>query len=341
MPIYVLGVIDSGGWIEFGQIGFADPYGEKTYVKTMPYGSISMVVCEMDEWNINEGNKVDLLNKLLEHQKILEKIMQKQFILPAKFGTTLENEHDVIAVLSQYFPSLKSGIAEMKDYIEIDVVVTWDTTAEVKKIAEDDDEIKKLKLKVEKLPQTERGKKIIEVGMRLEEKLDEKRKGIEKVIFDTLKTHCIDRVDHDRLEDRMVINSSFLLKKAVEPTFFDVIDKLDQKLDGTLRFKCISPLPPHSFKTIVINKINPHELKEAMNLFDVTTKTTIEQLKEKNRQLIKKMHPDKTRKADSAAEFDKLNKSYKLLTSMLHSGNSLFSSAENKNFHVLEFKGGE
>ena len=94
-----------------------------------------MVVCEMDEWNINEGNKVDLLNKLLEHQKILEKIMQKQFILPAKFGTTLENEHDVIAVLSQYFPSLKSGIAEMKDYIEIDVVVTWDTTAEVKKIS--------------------------------------------------------------------------------------------------------------------------------------------------------------------------------------------------------------
>lgn len=341
MPFYILGVIDSGGWIEFGPIGFADPYGEKAYVKTIPYGSISMVVCEMDEWKVNEGNKVDLLNKLLEHQKILEEIMQKQFILPAKFGTTLDNEHDVIAVLSQYFSQLKSGIAEMKDFVEIDVVVTWDTTVEVKKIAATDDEIKKMKAKAEKIPEGERGQKVIEVGMRLEEKLEERRKEIEKVIFDTLKTTRMDRVDHDRLEDRMVVNSSFLLKKSDEANFFGVMDKLDQKLDGTLRFKCISPLPPHSFKTIVINKVNALELKEAMDLFDVTAKTTIEQLNGKNRQLIKKMHPDKTRKAGAEAEFDKLNKSYKLLSSMFRFGGSLFSNAENKNRYVLEFQGGE
>lgn len=337
MALYLLGVLQGDRGLEFGEIGIADRYGERARIETVPYGGVAMAVCKADGWQIKQSDKGDLLTKLLEHQKILEQLMQRQFILPVKFGTLVSDEHDVVNILGRYRKRLENAIQEMLPFVEVDMVAVWEVQDVLKSIAEGDDEIRKMKDVVEALPPEKReGRDLMAIGMRLQEKLEEKRSRIEKVIFEHLDGLSEDRADHERLEDRMVINSSFLIKKADEEKFFQAMDDLDKKLDRSLKFKCLSPLPPHSFKTVVIEKVDAKKLKEAMGLFGVKPNTTLDALKAKNRSLTKKHHPDKS-KGDSAL-FKKINSSYKLILSLFVEKDEPFGDVDVSRCFRLEIR---
>lgn len=318
MVVYLLGVIGADRRLEFGNIGPANRYGEKSEVVTIPYGKIAMVVCKLDDWQIRQNDKEDLLAKLIEHQKVLEQVMQKQFILPVKFGTVVQDEHDVVDIMSRYRVQLENAVDEMSPFIEVDVIAVWDVQKMLKQIADEDDEIRKMKEMIEALPPDKRqGRDLMAIGMRLEEKLEEIRSKTEKIILEHLGRISEDRAEHERLEDKMVINSSFLIKKSREDEFFNAMNELDRKLNEALQFKCLSPLPPHSFRTVIVEKIDVDTLMEAVELFGVTAKTTFEEIKEKNRKMTMKHHPDKS-KGDGAL-FEKINRSYKTLSNLAQS----------------------
>lgn len=335
MTFYLFGVTDDTSPVEYGAIGFKDPYGERSPVKAIHYGGISGIACKLDEWKLNEANKPDLLNKLLEHQKITEKIMKRKFILPAKFGTTVDSEQDVISILSRYHADLKEGIKAMKGFVEIDVVTTWEPIAEIKKMAEIDGEIKAMKASIEKLPPDKRNEAVLKIGMLLQDKLEEKRQKTEKVITDALKSCFVKLATHERFEDKMVMNNSYLLKSGSESAFFKALEGVDEKLGATVKFKCIHPLPPHSFATIVVNKVDPLELKTAMELFQVTSRTTIDEIKDKSRAFTKKFHPDKAGNG-SANTFEALNKSGKLLLALFRTASP--SDIDVKRCYLLDFR---
>lgn len=335
MTFYLFGVTDDASPVEYGAIGFADPCGDRSLVKAIHYGGISMVACKLDDWRLNEANKPDLLNKLLEHQKITEKIMKKRFILPAKFGTTVDTEQDVISILSRYHSDLKDGIQEMKGFVEIDLVAMWDPIVEIKKMGETDSDIKTMKASIEKLPTDKRNEAVLKIGMLLQDKLEEKRQKIEKAITDALKSHFVRQACHERYEDRMVMNNSYLLKAGGEAAFFGALEHVDEKLGATVKFKCIHPLPPHSFATIVVNKVDPQELKKAMELFEVTSQTTALEIKDKSREFTKKFHPDKAGK-ESADKFETLNKSGKLLLNLFRTAS--LSEINVKRCYLLDFQ---
>ncbi len=337
MTLYLFGATDDTSPVEYGAIGFADSYGERSSVKAIHYGGISMVACKLDDWRLNEANKPDLLNKLLEHQKITEKIMKKKFILPVKFGTTVESEQDVISILGRYHADLKKGIQEMKGFVEIDLVAMWDPIVEIKKMGEADNDIKTMKSSIEKLPADKRNEAVLKIGMLLQDKLEEKRQKVEKAITDCLKTHFVRQAGHERYEDRMVMNNSYLLKAGHESVFFEALEQIDEKLGVSVKFKCIHPLPPHSFATIVVNKVDPQELKKAMELFEVTSQTTIEEIKDKSRAFTKKFHPDKAGR-EFADKFEFLNKCGKLLLNLFRTAS--LSEINLKRCYLLDFQRG-
>jgi len=337
MSLYLFGIIEAKQGVEFGDIGFADRYGNRAALTTVPYGGVAMAVCEVEGWEIRQDDKADLLDKLIVHQKILEQVMKQQFILPVKFGTIVEDGHDVVNILSRHRARFEEAIREMSPYIEVDIVAVWDVQTMLKKIANEDDEISEMKQAVESLsPEKREGRDLMAIGMRLEEKLEERRVGIEKVIFGELDPMSSDHADHERLEDRMVINSSFLIEKAREKDFFHAMDALDEKLDRSLKFKCLSPLPPHSFKTVVIEKVDPADLKESIKLFSVTPGTTLEKIKVKNRTLTKKHHPDKA--GGDGSIFEKVNSSYKLLCSLFEGDKGSFGDLDTRNCYCMEIR---
>lgn len=278
-------------------------------LRAIPFQEIAIVTQELPVWDIDECQKADLLQKLLTHQKTLEKIMQETFVLPIKFGCVVDSLQDIQSILKRGYPLFCQAIQELNGKIEINLTVTWDVSDQLKTIAVGDSKIKAMK---EEAALGGKKELFLAVGQALEGKLGERRQNLATQIFQKLDNLHEGRVDHECLEDRMVLNTSFLVSKEKEESFSAAVRQCDQDLQGALYFKCLMPLPPHSFRTIAIQKVSPEALLEATKLFEVGPETTLEELKGKNRQLIQQFHPD--RKPDSKEEiFSLIHQSFGLL----------------------------
>lgn len=316
---YLYGIINDGKEIDFGEIGLADPYGKQVSVRSIPYKDIAIVASEMDEWHIDEQNKQDLMQKLLAHQKTLEEVMRQRLVIPVKFGTVVKDMKDVEIILERGSAVFKSALADMEGRFEVNLTASWDIPTQLKRIAEEDEEIKAMKREA----QTSGSRELImKIGMELEDKLEGRRKKVASEIFAFLDGWCGNQVDHERLENKMIFNASFLISKDNEGDFLKSIHQLDKEFGGEFSFKCLMPLPPHSFRTVLIQRIVPERLREAIELFEVGEGTTLEDLKEKNRELTQRYHPDTLRAGGERAEgeqakgeqkFSQIHETYDLL----------------------------
>ncbi len=307
---YLYGIIKSKDELDFGNIGFADPYGENSLVKTIPFEDISMVISELDEWKLDERNKKSLMNKLLTHQKTLEEVMKKELVIPVKFGTVINDKEDINVILRKTYRSFVKTLDGMADKFEVNLTVSWDVPGELKRIAAEDEEIKEMRRKAEEIRSKEL---IMQVGMVLEDKLEERRLKIATEILRYFVDSYGETVEHERLENTMILNNSFLISNAQEKSFLDLTYKLDKKFESRFNFKCLMPLPPHSFQTVVIQKITPERLRNAMELFDVNENTTLEILKQKNRELTQNFHPDVAKDCNHEEKFSEIHQTYDLL----------------------------
>ncbi|MFH1652630.1 MAG: GvpL/GvpF family gas vesicle protein [Pseudomonadota bacterium] len=310
MKLYLYGIINDGKEMDFGEIGFANSHGKRTLVKTFPLDDIAIVMSELDEWAVDENDKQDLMQKLLSHQKTLEEIMKQRLVIPIKFGTSVESLEDTMTIIKRGQPLFKKALADMEGKFEVNLTASWDVLREIKKIAEGDDEIKALKLKA----QEEKSRELImEVGMELEDKLETERQRVAAEILFSLNKWGKNRVDHERLENKMILNTSFLISKSREDDFLKSIYGLDDKFNSEFDFKCLMPLPPHSFRTVQVQKVESGCLREAMNLFKVDRDTTLDMLKERGRELIQLHHPDSKEKEDRNEKISQIYQSLDLL----------------------------
>lgn len=328
---YLYGIIKNKCEMDFGKIGFTDPYGENSSVKTIPFEDISMVVSELDEWKLDKRDKKSLMNKLLTHQKALEEVMKKELVIPVKFGTIVDDKEDINTILHKSHRSFVKTLDDMADKFEVNLTVSWDVPLVLKKIAAEDEEIKEMRIKAEE----SRSKELImQVGMVLEDKLEERRLRIASEILKHFGDSYGDSVEHERLENKMILNNSFLISKGEEKTFLDLTHDLDKKFESRFNFKCLMPLPPHSFKTVAIQKIAPERLKSAIELFNIDENTTLEILKEKNRELTQNFHPDVSKDCNREEKFSEIHQTYDLLKTFFEWQENPFYNIDNNRCYL-------
>jgi len=126
-----------------GLTEFPEVDGVKIY--TIPYKSIVAVVSDSEEVYIQYMFKDSLANLLVKHQKVIEEVMNLGYsVIPIKFGTYVENQSQVIEILSKGYDLANDIFKKISDKIEIDVAVTWnDFQSQLKKIGEEK-EIKRI-----------------------------------------------------------------------------------------------------------------------------------------------------------------------------------------------------
>jgi hypothetical protein len=139
------------------------------------------------------------------------------------------------------------------------------------------------------------------------------------VILQTLKQEAVDVCLHDSAGDRMILNTAFLLEKENENSFDLAVHNLDQKLENTVNFRVVGPLPPYSFSTIVFEKIDPARVEEAKKTLGLTGEITDKTLRDTYHQLARKYHPDK-KGGEDATEFALIHDAYSTLEKFLEKG---------------------
>lgn len=313
MSLYVYGITRAASF-EPGPIGFPGASGEAGVVRLVPCGPYAVIVGPSPRDDFRQVPKEEVVRLLLSHQQTLETVMRHCFVLPLKFGTTVEDEEELSHVLSDRKGFLADLYSRLEGTIEIDVVAGWDVPQMLREIAAEDPEIASFKAKA-----AEGGADLAFVGMLLGQALRRRADEWRTAIVEALRPFAEAAADHDLLNDAMVLNSSFLLRKETEADFYQAVEAVDFSHGGKLSFRCVGPLPPYSFATLTIKHFDPVEIAGAAHLLHLEDLADLSQAKKRYRELSRQCHPD-LQPDRSDSDFERLHHAYELILDYCRDG---------------------
>jgi len=280
-----------------------------------PYKNIWAVVSDSEIVDYTRMRKDALAMFLVRHQRVIEKIMSSGYeVIPVKLGTFVRDESELANILvCGYF--IVKGIADkISNKIEIDVIATWGDFTSVLKEASEEKEIKKLKEKLLSDPKAVTMDDQMKVGLMIKKALDEKRAKLAEEIQVALKNFAREARSHELMDDKMVVNCAFLIDKRDQANFYKKVEELNTGFAETLNFRCVGPLPPYSFYTLEIKKMQLEEIdwaKKKLGLYDAISKDGVKKAYQRS---ALSSHPDRNPDMPgSEMKFDEVNKAYKIL----------------------------
>ncbi len=279
------------------------------------FQNISAIVSDRELADIDFSDRESLAHLLVLHQKTIEEIMAIGFaiILPMKLGTIVHAKEEVLSILSKGHDLIMATLKRIEFLTEIDLAVTWaDFGGTLKEIASHPDifEMKdKLLKNIDMLTQVDQ----VKVGMLIQEKLDEKNKQVELNILDSLSAFSEDIKIHEAMNDQMITNSAFLIKRNKTERFELAINKLDEEYKGLLNFKLVGPLPCYSFYTLEIKELNPEQVELAKEEFGLRDETSESEIKTAFQEKAKVFHPDAHQGNGNDENFNRIKRAYHTL----------------------------
>lgn len=110
---YVYCILDSGEQANIAGEGFA---GGKLY--SITYQQISALVSDVSAIDYNNDN-------IFLHEEVIERMMSCSTVLPMRFGTVLDGEENVKAMLKQYYQIFRRNFARLRGCVEMGLKVIW------------------------------------------------------------------------------------------------------------------------------------------------------------------------------------------------------------------------
>ncbi len=310
---YLYGVVELNAAETFTPL--LNKEGEKVYCITRH--NVGCVVKDAVREDLLTKNKEAVAGHLVEHQHTIEKIMEEHAVIPIKFGAFLDDDEEVMVMLSRgekLFSDLMHGI---EGRIELDVVAAWhDLNSIIRNIGEQDQEIVDFKREVSENPPEDMFQASLQVGAMVKTALDARREALQERIIEPLKGLSLRFQIHDLMEDKMILNCAFLLDEDAEDGFDVVLHKLDEEFEKQVDFRCVGPLPPYSFATCEVIKPDFRETENARRLLDLKERADPGEIKAAYRDLIKNEHPDQAKTPEAQQRFKAVKSAHEYLMNM-------------------------
>jgi len=287
-----------------------------TYESAIPYRDIAAVVNDTEIVDYTHMFKNALARALVEHQMVIERIMGAGYsIIPMRLGTFAMDEAEVKDILSKGYSLIKEIIPKISDKIEIDVVCAWSDFTSVIKEAGEEKEIYEYKEKLLSSPKGVTVDDQMKIGFMLKKALDEKREKYAFKIQDALKMVSVDSKSHELMDDKMVVNHAFLIDKAKQKEFYAKVEDLNTEFREKLNFRCVGPLPPYSFFTLEIKKMQFNDVDLARKKLGILNGAVAkDEIKKAFHKQVFSSHPDRNpNKPGIEKEFNEIQRSYSML----------------------------
>ena len=321
---YIYGFISTKEQKTFGSIGI-----EQGDVYFFPYKDIAAVVSDLPLIQFNSLPRETLLRNLAIYQAVIENVMKSHHIIPVKFGTIIKGEEDLKKILEKGYGRINTNLKEMENKIELDVAALWSDMETVLKEIAEEEEIKRLKEEAVSKPPEQVFEIKIQLGKLVKDTLDKKREQCASQLSDVLKKDAENYRSHAVMDDSMIMNTAFLIDKDRQETFETKVDQLDKQYNGGINFRIVGPLPPYSFITLEMKKVEFGELNQAREMLGLGEEATISEIKDIYRELSKKFHPDKYPGDQEAQKrFEKITKAYQIITDYCQGGQCSFKEAD-------------
>ena len=282
---------------------------------SVSFQDIAAVVKDSETVDCSRMSSDMLARLLVSHQQLIEKVMTRHTIIPMRLGTFAQSDEEVKEILASGYRTIKDIFGRAKDMVEIDVAATLsDFNSFMQEISEEV-EIKQLK---QSLLSKKGGVTIddqMEVGVLVKKHLDKRRTDYAGRIQAALSVVCDSFKPHDLMDDKMVLNTAFLLNQNKQNDFERKVEEINNEFKEKFNFRCVGPLPPYSFYTLEIKKAQFEEIDWAKKTLGLKNDfITAVELKKAHRRSALTCHPDKNQDTpDIEQKFSEMTRAYKIL----------------------------
>ena len=309
---HLYGVIETPENLNFGPIRVGNQEGE---VYSVTYKELSAIFSNTSFTDYKTMTKDVVIRYLLDHQKVVESMMNSHPIIPFKFGSLAHSEKDVEQILTQGYTLFKPLLPWVRERVEFELVASWNREKVFKALYEEESEIRSLQKNIGTKSEEDALLEKIKLGKLVQQYLIKRKVLFKDKILSQLKGCTESQCDHDVVDDLMILNMAFLLRKEMESEFDRRVQSLDQTFLGEVCFKLIGPLPLYSFQCIEIEWADAKDVREALALLGLKEPVSLADIRNAYYQRVHSLHPDKMGDSfDSLREFENVVAAYRLLT---------------------------
>lgn len=306
-PLYLYAIVPSNA---HGEATIAGVNGITDGITMVRGNWFSAVVGGSPGGSLKGRSRDELGRLLVAHQAVVEQLMNAGPVLPVKFGTQAPDEIRVHKVLEQGRPLFETAFVKLESCTQLVVVVTWDLDAVFADIAAQES-IASLKVRLagnEGVTPEERAA----LGKLVKDALEQRRAAVARSLLNGLRAVAVDVIINPITADRTVLDVALLVKTDAGAAVERCLEMLDAQHAGCLRFRCIGPMPPASFATVLIDFIESDEIERASRSLNVDVGAGIEDVRSAYHRLARTIHPDA--EGGSAPEMAALTEAYKVLS---------------------------
>jgi len=286
-------------------------------IYTVPYKDVSAAVGDSEIIDHGKLPGDAAARRLIAHQVVMEKLMKYFTVIPAKLGTYVLSEDEVMLALMKGYHVFKEVFAKIEGRIELDVVATWvDLHAVIQEVSEEE-EVRAVK---QVLFNKKAGITVddqMKAGMLIKSCLDKKKHEYALTIKDSLEDLCRSIKEYTMLNDATIMNAAFFIDKPRHIRFEERLDELSGSFGGKVHFKCVGPLPPYNFYVLEIEQLQYDEIERAKEKLALNAFATKDEIKNAYRKYASVYHPDKQsdrQNGETETEYIEITNAYRLLS---------------------------
>jgi hypothetical protein len=324
-PLYVYGIIPSGDRIIFDEVCGMDDDADEVY--TWPLGDVAAVASASPLDDYRGLKRDEAMRYLVNHQRVVEAVMNNFTVLPVKFGTVLPCLSSMERLLGQGGLVFRQALDRLHGLAQMEVVALWDLQKVFAEIGRDEKVIQ-LKAQAQAAqgpvggsgggPAAESVR--IELGRLVKETLEQRRSELARRIAPPLCALSRDCVVNPILDDTIVTNLALLLDGEGRVGLDGLLDQLDKSFGGQLTFRSVGPLPPYSFASVEVQEPSYGAVEQARQLLECGASVSVDEIKRAYYRAAKQVHPDLNAAGqDAEARMAGLTQAYRLLLAVAES----------------------
>jgi len=297
---YVYGIISSSAGRSFGEIGI-----DKEEVYCINFKDISAVVGDsaLKTYEVTR-------EKLLAHEQVIREVMKEHTIIPMTFGTVAKDKKDIENMLERMYAEFKQVLRRITNKLQIDVKAIWNKEVVYRSILGEDEEIRRLSEKVSKKPADKNYEERVELGKKVMSVLGRRKKEYINEITDALSPYIEGSQLNKLTDDKMIMNTSFLVDKGKEKEFYRKLDELDEQYGEDVQIIAVGPLPPYNFSHIEIKPVDFKTIDAARKTLGLGKEATMSKIEEAYNRLALQFHPDRNPEASANEKFKEVERAY-------------------------------
>jgi len=211
-------------------------------VHTIAHQDIVAVVSDYPVTTIKPFRK-----NLFPYHQVTRTLAESWTTIPARFGQIAQHGEEVFTILRRHYPRVRQELERLHHKMEMGVQVFWQVDNLFEYLIQQDRPLKGLRDRLLHKPSSVTRQEQIEFGGRLRDKLQEARIRMSQKVTAYLQEVAVEIKVAEPIEEKMALNSLFLVKKEQQDDFLWKVEKMAGLVGDEYTLKVDGPWAPFNF----------------------------------------------------------------------------------------------